>query len=72
MLDKKDLESIEKLIQNNVKKSLIEFYETLLVPYFDQNEKEHQEIKEQLSITNEHVKDHQGRIRKLEVITSAQ
>lgn len=41
MLIKKDLSSIESLI----KKNLREFFETLILPYFEQNEKDHAEIR---------------------------
>ncbi len=79
MLTKKDLSEIDGLMQKRVKKlissALQEFYETLLLPYFDHNEKDHAEIKKGLMESKEelveYVKDQENRIRKLEVITAS-
>lgn len=54
MLDKKDLKDIKRLIQD----SLTEFFETLILPYFERNEDDHKEIKQILdkhgAMLNEH------------------
>lgn len=50
MLTKSDLGKIEELLQKNVKNSLIEFFETLISPYFDHNEEDHKEIKAILKV----------------------
>lgn len=45
MLNKSDLLSIEELIRKNVKNTLQEFFETLILPYFEHNEEDHKEMK---------------------------
>lgn len=45
MLDKKDFKTIETLMQ----KALTEFFDTLVLPYFEHNEQDHKEIKETLA-----------------------
>ncbi|EKD65703.1 MAG: hypothetical protein ACD_50C00011G0005 [uncultured bacterium] len=45
MLDKKDFSTIESLIQKNIKSALTEFFETLILPYFERNEKDHEEFR---------------------------
>ena len=71
MLDKKDLHEVNSLMQKNLE----DFYEKFLVPYFDHNEKEHKltrgSVKEQVEELKEYVKDHEKRIRKLEIITQS-
>lgn len=73
MLTKQDLNAIEKLIQKNSSNALSEFFEKVLAPYLDeehkQNQKEHEEIKEKISLIGEHINDHEKRIRKLETAT---
>lgn len=67
MLDKQDIKTIKGLLNDALK----EFYETLLMPYFEQNEHDHKEIKEHLkkhdrditTIQNE-VHDIQGKLDK--------
>lgn len=49
MLDKKDFSTIESLIQKNIKNALQEFFETLILPYFEHNEEDHKEIRKTLS-----------------------
>lgn len=100
MLDKKDLQTIDKLLEKRLdanskemdkkfdlnskemdkrldvkfKEAFREFYETLLLPYFEHNEKEHKEIREeirtQVGELKEYIKDHEKRISKLESIAS--
>ena len=41
MLDKKDLKDVKTIVQD----ALQEFFETLILPYFDHNEKDHAEMK---------------------------
>ena len=48
MLDKKDFSTIESLIQKNLKNALTEFFETLILPYFEKNEKDHEEMRKTL------------------------
>ncbi|MBI2613764.1 MAG: hypothetical protein HYW62_03250 [Candidatus Levybacteria bacterium] len=49
MLDKKDLKAIEKIFDIrfnvNIKGALTEFFDTLILPYFERNEKDHAEIR---------------------------
>lgn len=44
MLTKKDIKAIQSIVTN----SLSELYETLLLPYLEDNEQDHKEIKEHL------------------------
>ncbi len=57
MLNKKDLKDIKKLMQN----SLTEFFETLILPYFEQNEKDHAEIRATLKSHDKRFDDHDKR-----------
>ena len=41
MLDKKDLINVKVIVQDSLK----EFFETLILPYFEHNEKDHAEIR---------------------------
>lgn len=70
MLDKKDLKAIEDLLKKNMKKSLTEFFDTLVLPYFEHNEQNHKEIKTELKVIGEHIEGHAKRISRLEAITS--
>jgi len=49
MLDKKDLKDIRSLFDSSfdvkIKGALTEFFETLILPYFENNEKDHEEMK---------------------------
>ncbi len=70
MLTKKDNKNIKAMIAD----SLGEFFENVLAPYLDrerrENQKEHEEIKlelgDKIDLINEHLKDHEKRISKLE------
>ncbi|MBI4079588.1 MAG: hypothetical protein HY429_04850 [Candidatus Levybacteria bacterium] len=66
MLNKKDLEKIEKIMGDKLQ----EFFETLILPYFEHNEKDHAEIKEALkrhdNQLNENANDHERIFRALE------
>ncbi|MBI4096685.1 MAG: hypothetical protein HY425_03125 [Candidatus Levybacteria bacterium] len=74
MLTKKDFKDIKVMMVD----SLGEFFETVLVPYFDhehkKNQKEHEEIKvelgDKIDLIDEHLKDHKKRISKLEDVAS--
>lgn len=57
MLNRQDLGSIENLI----KKSLQEFFETLILPYFEHNETDHAEIKATLKAHDKRFDDHDKR-----------
>ena len=74
MLDLKDIKTIDKMMKENITDALSEFFERILVPYFDhehnQNQKEHKRLEDKIDIITEYVKDHEKRISKLEVITS--
>lgn len=74
MLDKKDLKAIEKVFDARfdvkVKGALTEFFEALMLPYFEHNEKDHKEIKEEIKAVGEHIEDHAKRISLLEAVTS--
>ena len=48
MLDKKDLKAIGSLFDVKIKSALTEFFETLILPYFEHNEKDHAEIRSTL------------------------
>lgn len=61
MLNKKDLSCIEELIQKNLKNGLREFFETLILPYFDHNEKDHDEMKKILRKHDERFDSHDKR-----------
>lgn len=77
MLDKKDLEKINTIVKN----AFTDFYESIFVPYIERNENEHKQIVDKLNehkqIINkledkvdgigEYIKDHQTRIRRVEV-----
>lgn len=45
MLDKKDLKAIGSIFDVKIKSALTEFFETLILPYFEHNEKSHAEIR---------------------------
>ncbi len=70
MLTKKDVKDIKDVVVH----SLGEFFESVLAPYLDrehkENQKEHEEIKvelgDKIDLINEHLKDHEKRIAKLE------
>lgn len=91
MLDKKDLQAFGKMLDDRLgltekkfdeklKDGFIQFWETLVLPYFDRNEKHHQEIKEKIESMDktmermgdnlyeikDYIKDHEKRIRTLE------
>lgn len=70
MLDKKDFSTIESLIQKNIKNALREFFETLILPYFEHNEKDHEEMKKILRKHDERFDSQDGELdsiqRKLE------
>lgn len=61
MLTKTDLKNIDDLIKNGLKTGFAEFFETLTLPYFEENEKTHkvirEELKEGLAEIGEHIKD---------------
>lgn len=67
MLTKKDVKDV-------VVSSLSEFFEKVLVPYFDhehkENKEDHERIRvelgDKIDLINEHLKDHKKRISKLE------
>ena len=67
MLTKKD-------VKNIIVDSLEEFFQDVLAPYLDrehkENQKQHEEIKlelgDKIDSINEHIKDHEKRISKLE------
>lgn len=59
MLNKKDLKEIESVIQN----SLHEFFEKLLLPYFEHNEKVHDDLAKR---HDKHDEDFDKVFRKLE------
>ena len=67
MLTKKD-------VKNIIVDSLGEFFQDVLAPYLDrehkENEKQHEKIKlelgDKIDSINEHIKDHEKRISKLE------
>lgn len=73
MLAKEDKKEVGEIMTEK----LGEFFERVLAPYLDaeskQNQKEHQEIKEEVSSKvadlSEYIKDHEERIRKLEAVT---
>jgi hypothetical protein len=69
MLSKNDLNQIEKIFDKNMKESLREFFETLILPYFEHNEKDHADMKKGIKDIKEHVIDHEKRLGKLEAIT---
>ncbi len=82
MLTKADLKNIDGLIQKRLKSGLIEFYETLIMPYFEHNEKDHkemrkehneirEELKEGLQEIGGYMKNYEKRIGKLEAITAS-
>ena len=54
MLDKKDFKDIKKLMQN----ALEEFFETLILPYFEHYENDHKEIKDILKRHETILKSH--------------
>jgi len=45
MLTKRDLKDVKQVVQEALK----EFFETLILPYFEHNEKDHKDIKQQLN-----------------------
>lgn len=67
MLNKKDVKDI-------MINALGEFFESVLAPYLDrehkENQKEHEEIKvelgDKIDLINEHLKDHEEKITKLQ------
>lgn len=65
MLNKKDLHSIEDLIQKNIKNALQEFFETLILPYFEHNEEDHEEMKK---ILRKHDERFDSQDRELDLI----
>lgn len=67
MLDKK-FEENDKKWDEKLKVKFSDFFQDVLVPYFDQ---EHKEIMEKFENIDEHLQDHEKRIDKLEVITRA-
>lgn len=62
----KSLDTMDKRLKDSFK----DFYENLLLPYFEHNEKDHREMKRDLEEIKEHVKDHEKRLQKVEAITS--
>lgn len=72
MLTKKDVEDL--MID-----SLGDFFEDVLVPYFDrehkENKKDHEKIRielgDKIDLIDEHLKDHKRRISKLEDLASS-
>lgn len=62
MLDKKDLKAMEEVFDARfdvkIKNALTEFFETLLLPYFDRNEDDHKEIKQILNKHEVLLKEH--------------
>ena len=70
MLTKKDVRGIKDMMVD----TLGEFFENVLAPYLDrehkENQKQHEEIKlelgDKIDSINEHIKDHEKRISKLE------
>ena len=61
MLDKKDLKDIKKLMQD----ALTDFFETLILPYFEHNEKDHAEIKATLKVYDKRFDDHEEMLKRL-------
>lgn len=57
MLDKKDLKDVRVIVQDSLK----EFFETLILPYFEHNEKDHAEIKVTLKSHDKRFDDHDKR-----------
>lgn len=70
MLTKKDIKDIKDMMVN----TLGEFFESILVPYFDRehrdNQREHVELGDKIDLINEHLKDHKKRISKLEDVAN--
>ncbi len=54
MLDIKDLKDIKVIVQDSLK----EFFETVILPYFEHNEDDHKEIKHQLKQHGELLEKH--------------
>ncbi len=65
MLDKKDLKAIEKVFDARfdikIKSALTNFFETLLLPYFEHNEENHAEIRETLKLHGKRFDNHDKR-----------
>lgn len=57
MLDKKDINDIKKLMQE----SLTDFFETLILPYFEHNETDHAEIRTILKSHDKRFDNHDKR-----------
>lgn len=78
MLTKKDLQESEarlekrlsKKIDEAVKSGFADFYESIFLPSLERNEKDHEEIKQEMrdmrEDLSEYIKDHEKRITKIE------
>lgn len=70
MLTKKDIKDIKNMMVD----TLGEFFESILVPYFDRehkdNQREHAGLGDKIDLINEHLKDHKKRISKLEDVVN--
>lgn len=81
MLTKKDLKETEEHLEKRlgakiekvIKDAFSDFYDNIFAPYVERNEKDHDEIKKEMrkgrEELNEYIKDHENRVRKLEVIS---
>lgn len=65
----KSLEAGKAHTDKAIKSAFEDFYDHIFEPFATKNIKEHEEIKEQLVLINEDIKDHRKRIEKLEAVT---
>lgn len=63
MLTKDDLRAIERIIDTKLKSALQDFFETLILPYFEHNESDHKEMMRRF---DENDKEHDRIFRMLE------
>lgn len=73
MLDKKDLKAIAEIVEKNITKSLTEFYQDIIGPYFEQLTKRHDKhdndfdtVFRKFDEIDDHLINHEKRIKKLE------
>lgn len=66
---------VEGIVQKSIKTAFQDFYDNIFEPFankiengFQANDKQHVELKERISLIDEHLLNHEKRITKLEII----